>query len=336
VSEPENSVDTLAPETERAGSPLKSFLIGLLKFAIAGAILYILMRRGELHWDQLGAALSRWDITLSVVVLTTASYYGQAVRWRWLLQSRDIPIHSWSAFRYLMIGKFFNLVIPGYFSEDFVRGLYVIRRGGVSRTRVIVSLLVDRVAGVFSMLILVAFGLLTRPAVLADSRLRALLVIALGGMAAAGVGWVFMRLVPEAPGFLLRLAHLLRLHVHLDKVYAEASHYAHNLKLLVGVVALTLFNQTLMLMCFWLFGQTLQMDVSPLDYAVYVPSGLLTTMLPVAPVGLGVGQVAFLALFRLAGSDQGANLFSVYTAVVIFLNLAGGLLYLAHRDRPKA
>ena len=41
---------------------------------------------------------------------------------------------------YLMEGKFFNLIIPGYVGEDFMRGLYAIRTHQGSRSKVIASL----------------------------------------------------------------------------------------------------------------------------------------------------------------------------------------------------
>lgn len=333
MSEPENTTELLEQEAEPPKSPLKGVLIGLAKFTLAGIILYILYRRGDLQWRELGAALSRWEITTSVFLLTTAACYGQALRWCWLLAARAIPLHSWDGFRYLMVGKFFNLVIPGYFSEDVVRGVYVVRRGRISRRTVVVSLLVDRVAGVFALFLYGAVGLLARPAVLGDPRLRALLAISLTGIFGIIAVLVFLRTVTEAPAFLLRLARILHLHGALDKLYSEASLFARDLVLLVSVVALSLFNQSLMMLSFWLFGQTLRMEAGWLDYFVFVPAGLLTTMLPVAPVGLGVGQVAFLALFKMAGTNQGANLFSLYTAVVIVISLLGGLFYVLSHDR---
>jgi hypothetical protein len=47
--------------------------------------------------------------------------------------------------------------------------------------------------------------------------------------------------------------------------------------------------------------------------------------------GFGVGQVAFLSLFRLAGSEQGANLFSLYTRVVLVTSIFGGVFYLSNK-----
>jgi len=65
-----------------------------------------------------------------------------------------------------------------------------------------------------------------------------------------------------------------------------------------------------------------------MSYFLLVPLGLLLTAIPVSPAGLGVGQVAFLALFHWVGTSQGANLFTLYMASYVVINLTGALLYL--------
>ncbi len=315
----------------------RGVLIGLAKFAVAGVILYVLARRGEVTLAQLEEALSHWTIAVAVVLLTALSYYGQAVRWVLLLRSRSIRLNHLEAFRYLMMGKFFNLAVPGYFSEDVVRGLYLIRSGGsASRSKVVFSLVVDRLAGIVSLLLICTAGLLMRPAVLADRRLAVMLGISLAGIAGTYGAVLFVRLRPQTPALVLRGAALLRLHVAVDKLYAEARFYSTRLRLQAVVLAISLFNQLLMIWGYALFGQTLNMaSVRAADYLTFVPLGVLATMIPIAPVGLGVGHVAFLTLLKLAGSREGANLFSLYTAVVILLSLLGGPLYLVHRDKGR-
>jgi uncharacterized membrane protein YbhN (UPF0104 family) len=76
-------------------------------------------------------------------------------------------------------------------------------------------------------------------------------------------------------------------------------------------------------------------DVTVLDFVVYASCGMLATMLPVAPMGLGVGQVAFLGLFQLAHSDQGGNLYSLYFLMLSGVSLLGGLFYMRNKScRP--
>jgi uncharacterized membrane protein YbhN (UPF0104 family) len=68
------------------------------------------------------------------------------------------------------------------------------------------------------------------------------------------------------------------------------------------------------------------MNISLLGYLVLVPVGLMLTTIPITPASLGVGQVAFLALFQLAGSPQGANLFTLYMVSQVLINLSGAVL----------
>ncbi len=324
----------LEPAAELERPTGRGYLVGAAKFALAGVILYVLFRRGEIHLGQLGKALSSWWIALLVVAITFISYFGQAVRWVLLLGSRGIHLSHWQAFRYLMIGKFFNLAVPGYFSEDFVRGLYLVRARGSSRSQVIASLLVDRLAGIVSLLLICVAGLLLRPSMLEDPRLGTLLGVSLAGLAAVFAMVLILRIYPQPNELLRRAAERLHLHVAVDKLYAEARHYAMSVRLQALAIFISMINQGLMVWGYILFGNTLRMEtVTVADYLVFVPLGVLTTMLPVAPVGLGVGHVAFLTLFQLAGSREGANLFSLCTAVVILWSLAGGLFYLGHRDR---
>jgi uncharacterized membrane protein YbhN (UPF0104 family) len=64
------------------------------------------------------------------------------------------------------------------------------------------------------------------------------------------------------------------------------------------------------------------------QYYLLVPMGLLTTAIPVAPAGLGVGHVAFGKLFAIGGSNHGAEIFTLFITVQILINLTGIFYYL--------
>jgi uncharacterized membrane protein YbhN (UPF0104 family) len=332
-AEPDSELGSLEPpKTSRKG-----LLAEVAKFGLAAFILWWLYHRGSLQPAELRRALAHWPTFLFVCVITLVAFYTQGLRWLALLKSRGISVPLWNAFTYLMEGKFFNLIVPAYVGEDFMRGLHVVQSHHGSRTKVIGSLLVDRASGVFTMLLFGATGILLRPALLSDGRLRGLLSVCVAAMAATLVGIFFLRLVERPPGFVLSLAQRLHLHVAIDAMYAEGRHYARNIPLLLWAVALTLFNQAFMIASFYLLGLTLGMgNVAVLDYVVYGPCGMLATMLPVAPMGLGVGQVAFLELFKLARSDQGGNLYSLYFLVTLLMSILGGAFYLSHKKKPSA
>jgi hypothetical protein len=57
----------------------------------------------------------------------------------------------------------------------------------------------------------------------------------------------------------------------------------------------------------------------------------MTTALPLAPGGLGVGHVAFDKLFAMVGLQGGANVFNVMVLTQLALNLLGVFPYLLYR-----
>ena len=311
--------------------------IGLAKFALVGIILWWLYQRGEVRPERLRQALEHWPMFLAASAITLFGTYIQGFRWLGLLKSRHIEIPATDAFDHFMQGKFFNLIVPGYVGADLIRGLHAIRTHPGSRSTVIASLLADRVLGVFTMLTLAASGLLLRPALLRDPRLRALSMICLGAMIAAVAGFIVLRVMQSPPAFVLNLARHLHLDVAIDVMYSEGRHYARSTPLLLRALGVTLFVQGVMIASFYLLGQSLGMgDVTVLDFVVFASCGMLATMLPVAPMGLGVGQLAFLALFQFAHSDQGGNLYSLYFLMISAISLLGGFFYMRDKSGSRA
>jgi uncharacterized membrane protein YbhN (UPF0104 family) len=131
---------------------------------------------------------------------------------------------------------------------------------------------------------------------------------------------------PEGPYLLHRIADRIGLGSAFRALCQATHEYARNLSLIRTVLGISFLSQGLILVSFILLGITLDMGVPLMSYLVLVPLGLLVTAVPIAPAGLGVGQVAFLALFRMAGSSQGANLFTLYMAACVLINLVGALL----------
>lgn len=319
------------------------WLLSVAKFALAFVLIYFLLRRGDIEPMQLKAALTRyWFLSVLVMVLMALSYMGQAFRWDIILRERDIRVPYFQALRYLMIGKFFNLAVPGYFSEDIVRGLYLIRSNASPRSKVLMSLMADRLVGIMSLFLVCATGLVLRSlsSEAADARLVAVRTLSVAAtLGAAGVV-LMLRRFPDPPALLRALAGRLRLGQAFDSVYHEVHYYCRAGRLQAKLIGVSLVNHTLMVSSFVVFGHALGMrQVTLADYCIFVPLGVLVTMIPIAPIGLGVGHVAFLTLFKIAGSSEGANLFSLYTAVCIILSLLGGLFYLGvgkAKEAPRA
>jgi uncharacterized membrane protein YbhN (UPF0104 family) len=71
----------------------------------------------------------------------------------------------------------------------------------------------------------------------------------------------------------------------------------------------------------------------PLKYAFsFIPLGLISIMVPISPMGLGVGHAMFQELFSYFHITNGASLFNLFFLFQIFVNLLGGISYIFYRD----
>lgn len=113
------------------------------------------------------------------------------------------------------------------------------------------------------------------------------------------------------------------------KAYDAFMTYREHPEVLFQSLALSICTHisvvTAVIFCSQALGEN---QLSLYQYFLLVPVGLITTAIPVAPGGLGVGHVAFQELFKLAGSNHGAEIFTLYVMLQISVNLSGVFFYL--------
>jgi hypothetical protein len=63
-----------------------------------------------------------------------------------------------------------------------------------------------------------------------------------------------------------------------------------------------------------------------------MPIGLITTAIPLAPGGIGIGHVAFESLYQLVGVSGGADIFNIYIIVQLSVYLLGGIPYFLYNS----
>lgn len=334
-------------EPARGPLPLvKSVAVQVLKFSAATGVVVYLWARGHIAWDPLREALGRWDQSVPAFLLLSAMPLIQFARWQSLLRGIQLHLPHREVFSFLMVSKFFNMAFPGYISGDILRGFYVSRRASeyegtslpgdaakpVTRVvppAVVASIVLDRIAGLiplFALCLVGLFGLLSYQ--IPREVLLSAGALAVAGLLAPLLLFFLTYRRPKPESLLRRLGGWPRL-AEFVSVFCEGAHrYARNLKLIRNVLAFSFLNQGLAIVSFILFGRALGIEAPVMSYFLLVPLGLLVTAVPVSPAGLGVGQVAFLALFHLVGTAQGANLFTLYMASYVVINLTGAVLYL--------
>jgi uncharacterized protein (TIRG00374 family) len=269
------------------------------------------------------------------ILIMFVAFSSAFFRWKLLLEGQGVSFPFPQIVRYGMIGAFFNTTMPGAVSGDIIKAWYVISDNkGQKKTPVFSSILLDRVIGVFGLVVVAA-----SPAFLAWDRIRDVPKLrhfaTINILLFLAVMMFFLYLVLSNWG---PLAALRRKMEKLEKfrggqVFLQAYDswivYGSQPPVLFKAMLLSCFNHilstTVVILCALALGDT---TMSAYQYFLLVPMGLLTTAIPIAPAGLGVGHVAFAALFSLAGSTHGAEIFTMYVTISIGFNLLGIIFYL--------
>lgn len=270
-------------------------------------------------------------VLFALVALATLT----AWRWRWLVSALGLALTATQALRYTFYGIFFNLFVPGATGGDVVKAWYAARRTGRA-TKAAVSVLVDRLVGLFALLLLAAVVLFANP------QREGLEVprLFVGAVLAATVGCavlVLSRRVRRLLGLSLILRRLPFQRI-LAEVDAAVRLYRGQPRALALGVAVSTVNHVGTCLCAYGLARALGLrEVGLLDALALVPVASLLCALPLLPGGWGVGELAFAYLFGPLGvpPSEAVAWSVVFRLSLLASGLPGAALWLLSREHPR-
>lgn len=308
----------------------------LAKILVAVALITFLVKSGHLDPKDLWAlmTISNVCLALALVGLSTA-----VAAWRWvlLLNSRGFQIGFFYGLSLYLIGIFFNYALPGAVGGDVVRGYYLVADFPKQKLDAILSILIDRILGLYSFFILtlvaVAFDF---QFVIGHEQVR--LVALLAFLLFLGMTCFFLVVFSHRLGHLCGLGLLERRIQIVEKVVMAFRRYGQNRQIIFISVLVSLLAQLITMLFFYQVA-VVSGEVAVTWRAILfaVPMGFLITAIPISPAGIGVGQVAFLYLFRTymqSDSQFGATSVTAYQLAMVAWALVGAVFYLRRR-KPK-
>lgn len=307
----------------------------LAKFSFAFLIIGYMIYTDRLDLAVVREGFSRWWVVAGCLALMSFSTLLSFLRWRLLLRGLGLRFSVKAVLRYGLIGAFFNTTMPGAVSGDIIKAWYVLGdHRDQEKTPVLASILLDRAMGVFGLVLVSVSALIFQwQAAWYTDKLHAIAVFVL--FLAAGVVGFFLYLAFSVWGPLAYLRQRLeairgrRIGEIVLKAYDAWMSYRDSPRILLYALLLAVMTHICVvgaaMLCAHALGET---HLSAYQFFLLVPMGLLTTAIPVAPAGLGVGHVAFARLFGAAGSTLGAEIFTLFITVQILINLSGVFFYL--------
>jgi uncharacterized protein (TIRG00374 family) len=262
-------------------------------------------------------------------------------RWRRFMIAQGIHLNFWVTFKLTLIGNFFNFAMPGGVGGDLVKGYYIVRTAPNARLKAAVTVLMDRLIGLFVMLLMALAVMLARWDLIQDKpALQSIFWFLAIFFIAFCMGWVavFSRRIYNTQ-LLHRLFRLLPANFKLLHLYESLAEYRHHKVSFIFTFLLSFASQLVSVLFFILMGQALGFQDIPLSvYFFVVPIGFMIQAVPISPAGVGVGQAALLFLFHAAvskGAEVGPLAMTAYQISLFAYGLLGALFYLGISQKIK-
>lgn len=324
-------------------SPWKAFWLFLRIAVSLGAIGYF---AHSVHWEDLARRLetAQPGLIFGACVCLGFAYIFSGIRWWYLLRVQSIHISLWPVIALTFIGQFFNTFMLGAVGGDFVRALYVARSVPRQKVHATLSILMDRVAGLFVLLVgsvtSIAFQYRALMRTGETRQLSFALILVLIGFVVAGLLLAFFPF-ERAPGSVRTLwARVPFRHIPELLLTGFRAHRLHLSDTLLGLGAGALLTLTIVLAGVFL-GRAIGLPVTLLDMLQILTVAICVTSLPISIGGHGVREAIFVFLFATFGiinagpgspGTDAALLFSIsFFAISSVWSVVGGLLYLGFK-----
>lgn len=305
----------------------------VLKVAVAVLLIGYLVRSGHLDPKDLWALMTFPNVALALTLVGLNLAFS-AWRWLLLLEARGLSLPFGYGFSLYLIGVFFNFAIPGSVGGDFVRGYYLVADHPDRRLDAALSVAIDRILGLYS------FFILTLIAVALDfdfvSTHEQIRWVALScALIFAGMTVFFLVVFSHRLSHLFGLGFFEKRIAIVHKLVIGCQRFGQNRRAIGTSVLVSLGSQLIAMAFFYQLAKVSGETAVTWNAVMFaVPMGFLVSALPIAPAGIGVGQVAFLYLFSAyvqQDSQFGATAITAFQLTNAAWALVGAALYLKRR-----
>lgn len=311
----------------------RSRVIFVLKLVVGASLIGLLLAR--MNGQAIGAAFQRYNASALAAAIALTFLGTGVASLRWKLLVPEVPYLR--LLRYSLIGQFYSVVLPGQVAGEAVKA-WRISRGAIDPTRLVASVLIDRVVGLIGLLLVATAGIaLTRDAfagrlLLPMAGLASALVAGLFALAVPSVYRLASRLIHHAGAWAPRLGHIAAkalLFLGAWRDYAQ-SPWRLTLSLVFGVIF-----QLLGVAIYLLLANNMGIEIAAAHWMWIAGVTAIAVLLPLSIGGIGLREgalVAMLAQFGIPGESALALSLGIF-GIMLLLAVAGWIAEVTDR-RP--
>lgn len=299
------------------------------RYVIAiGLIVYILTFIDEVDFSRL-YQLS-WTTIVGLVGLKTIVYLIMSIRLRLLLDKSDVHVPVSWVYGINNVGLLISYLTPSSVLSDIGK-IFFFRRFRHNTIRIFVALFLDRLLGLFCILLILGIGALALYVQNPNGFWRIFIGAALIKTAILIGAVIAVFLLP-----------VLFWKISFFRAYIKKHFSFLTISLGVKIVALSMASH--LVFCYLVFAcakATSEVPITLADAAVVFPMSSVATAVPTTPGAIGVGQVVYKYLIdtlTMSSTDAGILIFTLLQLLDIpFLlwGLISGVILIVGRDRSK-
>lgn len=344
-----------------------SWRIGVCVLLLAWIFQAIFYNEGRLGWEKAGndwEGLSKWErlqvawsygptglwltlqamdfkfLLLSIVLMGGILLLG-VLRWQVILRVHGLPLPLARTAEISLIGHFFNSFLLGSVGGDVLKAYYVARETHHKKTEAVVTVAVDRIIGLFSMLMLACAMMLPNLDLLAvmNPKLKPViwLILAMTGGCAVFIFLSFWggvsKGIPKARIWLRKMPK----GEMIERSIEAFREFGRDKTFFLRVLPIAMLANLVCIAHFMTLIWGFHLEAPVVAIAAIVPIVTCISTLPITPSGLGVREnlyVWFLATAGIGIPYAEALLISLIGfGTSLFWSAIGGLVYVSVRDR---
>ncbi len=264
------------------------------------------------------------------IMITLAQVFIGALRWREISGQCHAPLTDVQAFRYNMIGAFFNQTLPSSIGGDAVR-LWLVNRTGAGWRAATYSILTDRAIGLIALALMIVASLPWSYGMILDPNGRLALVFVDFAALAGGLGFL---LLGHLPWRWLKTWWPTK-HVHACSVVANKVIFNARTGPKIAILSLTV--HALAVAIAWCAVRSISAPAAFAQIFMLIPPIMLITMMPISIAGWGVREATMMVAFGYAGLAQtdGTVVSILFGMVYFVVGAIGGLVWILSAEKTK-
>ncbi len=279
----------------------KSLVVALkiiLPLAVVGWLLYQTPRE---QFEQLRAMHKNWSLLVLSLILALAALVNTFVRWHMLVRSLYLPFRLADALRLGFLGYLLNFVSVGVVGGDLFKAIFIAREQPRRRPEAVASVIVDRVIGLYALLLVasVAYLLLDRVELTAEVKTIGNATIGITVVGAVGIAVLLL------PGFMTgpvaeAIANLPRIGPICARLMGAVRMYRRRPLILVAALLQSVVTHLLFAGSIYCIAAGLFPSVPTVgEHLIIVPLSMVIGSLPFTPAGLGTLELAMAKLYEI-------------------------------------